>query len=247
MRFSIVTVCYNSVQTIKQTIKSVLVQTCSNIEYIIIDGGSTDGTLDILEKYKKNISVVVSEPDSGIYDAMNKGIKLATGDVIGILNSDDIYTDKTVLADIMNVFWQESIDACYGDIVYVDRENTEKIVRQWKAGEYKESKLQRGWIPPHPAFFVRKELYQKYGCFDSRFKIAADYEIMLRFFKKYSIVPYYLKKNIVHMREGGHSAKSMMQRTKGWKEIMNAWKVNDLQPPSLLILRRILSKINQYL
>lgn len=246
MKISIITVSYNSASTIEDTIKSVLAQNYSGLEYIIIDGGSKDGTMDIVNKYTNNIAKVISEKDSGIYDAMNKGIGLATGDVVGILNSDDFYKSNTVLKDVEHCFVQMNVDACYGDIEYIDRDDSTKVVRVWKAGEYKKDKLNSGWIPPHPSFFVKREMYTKYGLFNLNFRIAADYELMLRFLLK-GITLGYIAKVLVSMREGGFSGQSYVQRKKGWVELKKAWIVNSVSVPKCFIIRRLLSKITQYI
>ncbi len=246
MKISIITVSYNSASTIEDTIKSVLAQGYSDLEYIIIDGGSKDGTMDIVNKYTNNIAKVISEKDSGIYDAMNKGIGLATGDVVGILNSDDFYKSNTVLKDVEHCFAQMNADACYGDIEYIDRDDSTKVVRVWKAGEYKKDKLNSGWIPPHPSFFVKREMYVKYGFFNLNFRIAADYELMLRFLLK-GITLGYIPKTLVSMREGGFSGQSYAQRKKGWVELKKAWIVNSVPVPKCFIVRRLLSKITQYI
>lgn len=245
MKFSIITISYNSEKTIEDTITSVLSQNGVDLEYIIIDGGSKDGTLEIINKYKDKISKIVSEPDRGVYDAMNKGVKLTTGDIIGILNSDDFYKDRNVLKDVSKVFHDGDFDACYGDIEYVDRNDIKKIVRFWKSGEYRKDKLDTGWIMPHPAFFVKKEIYNKYGLFNSDFKLAADYELMLRFLIK-GLKIKYLPKTLVTMREGGLSGQSFKQRKIGWQELKKAWGVNSLPVPNFFIFKRLLSKIKQY-
>lgn len=246
MKISIITVSYNSEQTIEQTIKSVLGQKGADLEYIIVDGGSKDGTLEIINRYKDKITKIISEPDKGIYDAMNKGVQLATGDVVGIINSDDFYFDDNVLNSVVIEFEKSDVDAVYGDIVYVDREETKKHVRFWKAGEYKESKLKSGWIMPHPAFFVRRECYEKWGIFNLSFKIAADYELMLRFIKK-GLRMKYLSQILVCMREGGYSASNFKQRVAGWQELKKSWQINGLKVPKFFVIRRVLSKVNQYL
>jgi len=246
MKISIITVSYNSAATIEDTIKSVLAQKYPDLEYIIIDGGSKDGTLEIVEKYKGNITKIVSEPDRGIYDAMNKGISLTTGDIVGILNSDDYYDHNTVLSEVAACFVSQDLDACYGDIKYIDRADMTKQVRFWCAGEYKKSKLSHGWVPPHPAFFVKKEMYNQSGIFNTDFRIAADYELMLRLFLK-DIKVKYLDATLVCMREGGFSGQSYKQRKKGWAELKRAWIINGLSVPKFFILRRLLSKVLQYI
>jgi glycosyltransferase len=245
MKISIITVCFNSVETIEDTIKSVLSQQHDSLEYIIVDGGSIDGTLDIINKYKDKIYKIVSEPDKGIYDAMNKGIKLSTGEVVGILNSDDFYCDNNVLKNISEVFSDNCVDATYGNIEYVERADIKKCIRFWRAGDYRKEKLSSGWIMPHPAFFVRKELYERYGLFNINFRIAADYELMLRFLKK-DIKVKYLDQTLVCMREGGFSGNSFKQRLAGWRELKMAWTKNNFSVPPFFITRRILSKIKQY-
>lgn len=242
---SIITVCYNSEKTIRDTIESVLDQKNCSIEYIIIDGGSKDNTMNIVREYEDKIDVIVSEKDNGIFDAMNKGIALATSPVVGILNSDDYYLHDTVLADVVQVCADDSIDACYGNIIYVEKDNKDKRVRYWKAGDYKKEKLFGGWVPPHPAFFLKKTVYDQFGVFRTDFKIAADYELMLRLLLKKEISMHYIDKDLVAMRTGGNSG-TFFQRFAGWKEIRRAWKVNGLHPPAGLIFLRVLKKIPQY-
>lgn len=245
MKISIITVSYNSSQTIEDTIVSVLAQNYQELEYIIIDGNSTDTTMDIVNKYKDKIHKIISEKDGGIYDAMNKGIKMATGDIVGILNSDDLYKSLTVLKDVVDCFKERNFDACYGNIEYVDRCDIKKVVRFWRAGEYKKEKLNSGWIMPHPAFFVKKEIYDKYGLFNLGFRIAADYELMFRFLLK-GIKVGYIDKTLVSMREGGFSGQGYVQRKKGWGELKKAWTANGLSVPKFFIARRLLFKIKQY-
>jgi len=245
MKISLITISYNSAKTIEKTIQSVLSQTYTDIEYIIIDGTSTDGTLEIINKYKDKITKIISEKDKGIYDAMNKGIFLATGDVVGIINSDDFYIDEFSIAKVIDYFEKNNVGACYANLEYVDRENIDKKVRSWRAGEYDQKKLSSGWIPPHPTFFVKKQIYEKYGKFNLDFSIAADYELMLRFLLK-GIKIGYIDEYLVCMREGGHSAKSVRQRFRGWQEIRKSWQVNNKKVPNFLIFRRILSKLSQY-
>lgn len=248
MKVSIITVSHNSAKTIEDTILSVINQNGNfQIEYIIIDGGSIDGTLEIINKYRDRISKIISEPDKGIYDAMNKGVRFATGDIVGILNSDDYYVNNTVVESVVNEFVAKDIDACYGDLVYVSRQDKNKIVRKWTAGEYNRKKLFYGWIPPHPTFFVKKEIIDKFGLFDLNFKIASDYEFMLRLISKGKIKMNYLPKALVCMRAGGYSARSVSQRIRGWRELYQAWRINNLKPPKLLFIKRPLFKIKQYL
>lgn len=208
MKISIITVCYNSAATIESTIKSVASQDYPNIEYIIVDGGSIDGTLDIIKRYK-NVSTLVSEPDCGIYDAMNKGIKLATGDVIGTINADDFYIDNKVISGVAQAFEDTSVEACFADLVYVSQDNTDKVVRYWKSQTYKPGLFKQGWMPAHPTFFTRKNVYEKFGVFDLSFKIAADFELLFRLIEKNKIRTLYLPRVIIRMRLGGTTNKSL--------------------------------------
>lgn len=208
MKISIITVCYNSATTIDSTLRSVTSQDYPDIEYIIVDGGSTDGTLDIIKRYQ-NVSILVSEPDKGIYDAMNKGIRLATGDVIGTLNADDFYTDNTAVSDVAKTFEDNAVDACFADLVYVDQNNTDKIVRYWKSQQYQPGLFKKGWMPAHPTFFVRKAIYEKFGAFDLNFRIAADFELLFRLIEKNKIRTVYLPRVIIKMRLGGTTNKNL--------------------------------------
>lgn len=246
MKISIITVAYNSGKTIEDTLKSVVNQDYKSVEYIIIDGGSNDDTLQIVEKYRSQIAIILSEKDKGIYDAMNKGIALATGDIIGILNSDDFYPDSHVLSKIVSEF-KSGIDGVYADLVYVDPLNTAKIARTWKSGDYKQGAFLKGWMPPHPTFFVRKEIYDKYGTYALHLRYAADYEFMLRVIHKHGIKLAYLPEMIVRMRVGGASNASLKNRIKANREDRLAWKMNDLRPQLFTHIRKPLSKIFQFL
>ena len=246
MKISIITVAYNSAKTIEDTLNSVVNQDYRSIEYIIIDGGSTDDTLQIVEKYKSQIAFILSEKDKGIYDAMNKGIASATGDIIGILNSDDFYTHSHVLSKIVSEF-KPGIDGVYADLVYVDPVDTAKTTRTWKSGNYKVGAFLKGWMPQHPTFFVRKEIYDKYGAYTLNLRSAAYYEFMLRVIHKHVIKLAYLPETIVRMRAGGASNASLKNRIKANKEDRLAWKMNDLRPQLFTHLRKPLSKIFQFL
>lgn len=247
MKVSIVTISYNSEATISDTVKSVVTQTHSDLEYIIIDGASKDNTILQLEPFKHRIAHIVSEKDHGIYDAMNKGVKLATGEIIGVLNSDDLYADQKVLEDVVAVFQKANVDAVYADLEYVQRDNYDAVTRRWKAGEYKEGQFLKGWMPPHPTFFVKRSVYERYGLFNTQLKSAADYEIMLRFIHKHHINVAYLPRTIVKMRVGGVSNASLRNRIKANIEDRLAWKINGLQPNWLTLTRKPLSKILQFL
>ncbi|MFT4778446.1 MAG: glycosyltransferase involved in cell wall biosynthesis [Flavobacteriales bacterium] len=247
MKVSIITIAYNSAETIRDTIKSVLAQDYPNLEYIVVDGGSKDNTMEIVNAHKQGISKVISEPDKGIYDAMNKGVKLASGDVIGILNSDDFYSDNCVISDIVAKFAESNADAIYADLTYVDRNNTDKVIRYWKAGSYKTGQFLKGWMPPHPTFFLKSEIYEKHGIYSTELKSAADYELMLRMIHKHQIKVDYLPRVITLMREGGESNVSLKNRIRANKEDRQAWKMNGLKAHPLTLFRKPLSKLSQFI
>ena len=246
MKISIITVSYNSAKTIRDTIKSVVNQSYNNIEYIVIDGGSSDETLSIVEEYKAKIHHVISEKDEGIYDAMNKGVAKATGDVIGILNSDDFYTDNNVIVDVVKLLEKSEADACYADLMYVDQEDTSKVVRKWISGSYKKNKFRRGWMPPHPTFFLKKSCYEKFGAFNLNLKSSADYECMLRMMYKFDSSVAYLNRVIIKMREGGQSNVSILNRLKANNEDRRAWGMNELKPAWYTLYMKPLSKVKQF-
>ncbi len=247
MKISIITICFNSEATIEKTIQSVLSQTYPHVEYIVIDGGSTDGTIGIINKYAKDIAAFVSEKDRGIYDAMNKGIERSTGDVIGILNSDDFYADDQVLSDVMNVFISNPpLESLYADLIYVDRIDESKVIRYWKSGDYKKGLFLKGWMPPHPGFFVRKNVYDRFGTYNLNLRSSADYEFMLRVLHKYNISTYYLPRVITKMRVGGQSNVSLKNRIRANREDRMAWKINGLQPRPFTLILKPLSKLKQW-
>lgn len=246
IKITIITICYNSQDTIEDTIQSILSQNYAGLEYIIIDGGSTDGTLPIIHKYKDKISKIVSEPDRGIYDAMNKGLSLASGDVIGFLNADDIYFDRNVLQRINETFQAHHIDACYSDIVYVDRMNVNRIVRYWQSRSYVCGLFQKGWVPPHPTFFVRSRVYRCHGVFDLNYKISADVELMMRFMAKHRISAIYKPGILVRMRVGGISNKIWFNVVKQNLEVRSAAHKNGFRLSLLFLLYKLFEKIPQF-
>ena len=245
MKVSIVTPAYNSADTIEDTLESVGSQSHEDIEHIVMDGGSSDGTQEIVRRY--NHARLVSQPDDGIYDAMNKGVEASAGEVVGILNSDDFYATDAAIGKVVEKFKETKADTCYGDLKYVDPENTERIVREWRAGSYKKSKLKYGWAPPHPTFFVRKEVYIKCGVFDLDFPIAADYELMLRFLRKCNVSVAYIPETLTYMRTGGNSGESLSKRIAGWKELRQAWHKHNLDVPWYFSITRPLFKVGQFL
>lgn len=205
MKFSIITVTFNSAKKLQFTIDSLRSQSIKNIEYIVIDGGSTDGTIEIINKNKDIITKWNSEPDQGIYDALNKGILMATGDCIGILHSDDFYSDSNVLLKVEQKILEGISMGTYSDLQYISSKDDNIIIRKWIAGIYNREQLKKGWMPPHPTLFLKREVYQKYGLFDTSYKIAADYEIMMRLLWKYKISLGYIPDVLVQMRIGGKS------------------------------------------
>lgn len=229
MKVSIITVCYNSETTIKDTIESVLSQKYSNTEYIIVDGASSDKTMEIINKYKEHINIVVCEPDKGIYDAMNKGIKLATGEVIGILNSDDFYQNSDVIKDVVSQFDSfPCSELVFGDVVFVHPDKLEKVIRFYKSGHFKPWKLRFGWMPPHPATFIRKRAYNQVGFYSLDYKISSDYEMFVRLLWLYKLPFSRVNKVLVRMRTGGVSTANIKNRLFLNKEIVQACMVNGL-------------------
>ncbi len=246
LKVSIITVCYNSSETIESTIQSVLEQDYQNIEYIIVDGKSTDTTLQIIDKYKPEITKIISEKDDGIYYAINKGIGIATGDIIAVLHADDFYSNPQVISKVVKKIEEENADTIYGDLQYVDREDTSFVKRNWKSGEYKDGLFLKGWMPPHPTFFVRKTCYEKYGKFNTILRSAADYELMLRFLHKYKCSTSYIPEVLVKMRIGGKSNVSLLNRIKANREDKKAWFMNGLKPGIFTLFLKPLSKLRQF-
>lgn len=243
---SIITVSYNAALTIEYALNSVVNQTYPFIEYLVIDGNSTDSTISIIEKYKNKISYFISEPDGGIYDAMNKGIKKATGEIIGFLNADDYYANNYVIEKIMSIFRTYNVLSCYGDLSYVKNHENEKIVRYWKSSPFHPGKFRSGWMPPHPTFFVKKDVYEKYGYFNTDLKIAADYEIMLRLLEKHLISSHYIPEQLVKMRVGGVSNRRIMNILKANYETYKSWRINNLPIHPMTFFLKPLSKIPQF-
>lgn len=243
MKISLITVTYNSSQTLRDTFQSVLNQTYPDIEYIIVDGASKDNTVSIIKEYESKFQgrmKWISEPDKGLYDAMNKGIRMATGDVVGILNSDDLFMDNRVLEDIAKAF-DASTDAVFGNLYFVNQEDVNQIVRVWKGSPYKSFKS--GWHPAHPTFYVRRGAYEKYGVFDTSFNVSADFELMLRLIEKHGIRTKYLDRYMVRMRMGGESTKSIKNIIKGNRNIMQAFHKNGISVSPLYPVYRLLPKV----
>ena len=247
MKVSVITVVYNNVSTISSAIESVLGQTYRNIEFIIIDGGSTDGTYEQILNYKEHIDVFVSEKDSGIYDAMNKGLSFATGDIISILNSDDIFSSRTIIEQVVMQFLDSNVDGVFGDLDYVHAQDITRVTRRWVSGDYKHGNFLWGWMPPHPTFFVRKIVYDRHGFFNTSFKTAADYELMLRLIHVNKIRIKYIPKVLVKMRAGGVSNSSVRNRFKANIEDRLAWQVNGVKPYFFTLYWKPLRKVTQFL
>jgi glycosyltransferase involved in cell wall biosynthesis len=244
MKVSIITVCFNIAETIEDTIKSVLSQNHEDIEYIVVDGTSTDGTLDIIKKYKNNIAKVISEPDNGIYDAMNKGLSASTGGIIATLNGDDIYAEKTTVSRMVEFIQQNDLDAAYGDLIYFDRHNPGDVKRFWRPGPYKKGAFYHGWVIPHPTFFCRKDIYEKFGYFNDTLQIAADFELMLRLIEKHQIKIGYLPDVIVKMGTGG-KANVLRGMIQGNKEIIKSFRLNGLRLSPWFFICKPITKISQ--
>ncbi len=246
MKISIVTAAYNSAATIKDTIESVLSQDYPNIEYVVADGGSKDGTVEILKSYGDKIKWV-SEKDSGIYEAMSKGVKMATGDVVGIMGSDDFYPDNQAISRVVKAFEDSKADSVYGDLYYVDAVDTNKIVRNWKSGKYNRERFLNGWMPPHTAFFLKKSAYDTYGLYDTSYQSAGDYELMLRMLYKHNVSSFYIPAVLMKMRTGGNSNASIKNRIRANKEDRRAWEMNGIKPRWYTLYAKPISKIFQWL
>lgn len=244
MKISIITVCFNSADTIEDTIKTVLSQDYKDIEYIVVDGGSTDGTLDIINRYKNKIAKVISEPDKGLYDAMNKGLRSSTGNILATLNGDDVYADQTTVGQMAEFIQNNGLDAAYGDLIYVDRRDTGHVKRFWQPGRYKKGAFSHGWVIPHPTFFCRKEIFEKFGYFNDELQIAADFELMLRLIEKHRIKIGYLPKVIVKMSTGG-KANVLRGIIQGNREILRSFRLNDLRLSPWFFVRKPITKIAQ--
>jgi glycosyltransferase involved in cell wall biosynthesis len=243
---SIITVCFNSASTIEGTILSVANQKYPHKEHVIIDGASSDGTMSVVERYA-HILRAVSEPDHGIYDAMNKGIAMASGEILGILNADDFYANETVLDQVASVFADATVDACYADLVYVDQKNTNHVTRYWQSKPFQHGLFEKGWMPAHPTFFVRRKIYEQFGGFDLEFPRQADFELTMRFLEVHNIKAVYVPNIWVNMRIGGVSNNSVRGVLEGNIEAYRACKKNGLRVSMLpFIVRKMLSRVPQF-
>lgn len=245
MKVSIITATYNSGETIIDTLKSLEQQSYPDIEYIIVDGASKDNTLDVVRQNCTRASKIISEPDKGIYDALNKGIQAATGDIIGFLHSDDLFAYPDAVADMVATLEKNQSQAAYADLAYVSKENTDKMVRLWTSGEYQRNNMLNGWMPPHPTFYMKRELYLSLGLFDLGFKIAADYDSLLRYLWSNKVSMSYLPKVLIKMRVGGASNRSLSNVYKKTCEDIQALKNNKVFWPKALVIKNF-SKVPQF-
>ncbi len=247
LKVSIITVSYNSIRTISETINSVLAQSYPDIEYIIIDGLSTDGTIELVNSFDGRVSKFLAEPDNGIYDAINKGIRLSTGNIVGILNSDDVFYDNSIIEKIVEAFKENDIDAVFGDALFVNRVKTSKIVRYYSSKSFSSDKFKYGHMPAHPSFYVKRELFEKLGYYKVDYKIAADFELLVRFMYINPLKYKYLEMPFVSMRMGGVSNKSIWSKYVLNKEIARACKENGIQTDYFHIYSKYFTKIFDFL
>lgn len=246
LHISVVTAVLNRAETLADALRSVHSQSWPDVEHIVIDGGSTDGSLEILQAHRARIARLVSEPDGGIYDALNKGIGAASGDVIGFMHADDEYASPRVLEQVARVFEDPEVEAVYGDLVYVRKTDASHVVRYWRAGQYRRHQLALGWMPPHPTFYVRRDVYARFGRFDTRFRIAADYENMLRILWRGGVNAVYIPEVLVRMRVGGISNRSLANVLHKSREDYTALRQNGIGGLQALLLKNV-TKLPQFM
>lgn len=247
MKISIITATFNSGASIKSALDSISSQDYPNFEVLIIDGGSKDNTVLLAKDSYAGELKIISEKDEGIYDALNKGIKAANGDIIGFVHSDDFLASKDIISKITTIFQEEEVDGVYGDLLYVDKENTSKIIRYWKSQAFSPGLLQQGWMPAHPTLFLRKEVYEKHGLFNLNYKIAADYDFMLRIFSDPALKFKYLPEVVTKMRVGGASNRSLRNIQLKSQEDLRALRANGIKNPYLVLARKNFGKLGQFL
>jgi glycosyltransferase involved in cell wall biosynthesis len=245
LHISVITAVFNRAATLGESLRSVHSQRWPEIEHIVIDGGSTDGSLAILDQHKSRIAKIVSEPDGGLYDALNKGIRQASGDVIGFMHADDEFATPQALARVAQAFEDPDVGAVYGDLVYVKKNDVSRVVRYWRAGQYQRTQLTQGWMPPHPTFYVRREVYSRFGGFDTRYRIAADYENMLRILWRGRIKAAYIPEVLVRMRVGGISNMSIFNMLHKSREDYAAMRENGIGGLQALLLKNV-TKLPQF-
>lgn len=246
MKVSVITVVRNNADTIEEAIHSVATQDYQNIEHIIVDGCSTDGTADVIKRNLGTVATYISEPDKGIYDAMNKGIRLATGDVIGFLNADDVYAHSGVIVRVVDALRRGDADACYADLVYVSPDDPNHVVRYWKSRPYADGLFEKGWMPAHPTFFASRAVYERLGGFDLDFKRQADFELTMRFLAVHKVLSVYIPEIWVRMRTGGLSNNSVSGIWQGNLEAYRACKKHNLPVTPLFIAKKVFSRLPQF-
>ena len=244
MKISIITTSYNSQETIFETLKSVNSQSYNNIEHIIVDGESSDRTLEIVDRFD-HVAQIISERDSGVYEAMNKGIRASSGDIIGFLNSDDYFFSNDIMKEYADGFRSLSNKIIFGDLQFISRDNKRRI-RSWVSSEFSNQKINFGWIPPHPTFYARKELFDNYGGFDESLRFAADYDLMIRFLKVFPENNLYLKGYKVNMRYGGETTKNLINIYLGNKEIISSLRKNGFKVSAFFLIKKFIYKISQF-
>lgn len=257
MKFSVITAVRNNKESLTRAVASLREQSFKDYEHIIVDGASIDGTFELIKDIADEKTKWISEPDNGIYDALNKGIKMASGEIVCLLHSDDTFAETDVLEKVAQIFEENQTDAVYGDLLYVSSktkqanilniEDTTKIIRWWRSGNYNYNSLRFGWMPPHPALFIKRQIYENFGAFDTSLKISADYEIILRFFWNKKISAVYLPKVITRMSVGGMSNKSIGNIIQKSKEDFRAMKMNGIKFPVLTLISKNLRKLPQFL
>jgi glycosyltransferase len=252
VKVTLITVCRNALAVLPDTLESVAAQTHAGLEHIIIDGASTDGSVELLRRHVEapaapgHTRVLVSEPDRGIYDAMNKGLRHATGDVVGFVNAGDLLMAPHTIAEVVDAFQKSGAEAVYGDIIMVDEHDIQRVQRTWRNGPYRREDFRRGWMPPHVATFFRKDVYDRYGHFRDDLRIGADYEILLRFMYKMGVSAVHLPSTLVRFRLGGMSNGSVTHILKANREVRASWGLNGLKAPPLLVTRKLFSKVLQF-
>ena len=246
MKISVITAVRNSVNTIEETLKSVAQQTHKDTEHIIIDGASTDGTVKAIARHRNGLSFFLSEPDAGVYHAMNKGLTAATGDVVGFLNAGDVFASSEVLARVAEVLGAEHVDACYANLVYVAPRNTDRVLRYWQSQDYRSGLFEAGWMPAHPTFYIKRRVYEKYGAFDTQYRYQADFELALRFMRVHGINTVYVPEVWVRFRWGGLSTSSLLTVIKGNLEGYRACRAHGLRIPPWFAIKKILSRLPQF-
>lgn len=246
MKVSVITVVYNGEAVVEDAISSVLSQNYDDVEYVVVDGASTDRTQEIIRKYDKQIEIFKSEPDEGIYDAMNKGIELASGDIVGFLNSDDFYANDAVVSRVAEEFEREKVDSVFGDLTYVSAVDPARVIRTWKSSAHLPNAFRSGWHPAHPTFYAKKSVYENYGGFDTSLSISADFELMLRFLDVHGVSSSYIPEVLVRMRTGGESNQSLRNIYLGNSQIYAAFRKHGIEVPRLYFMKRMLAKLRQF-